>query len=306
MKKKLLCALTIISAFFLIQCSSVTAQKKDDNYTIVDMRTGTKKIIDLDENQYNDAEEFISQPSFSHFAVNSGNVWASSASDLPGIGLYSIIGADDRWKVTNTNQYPYSTIARITVEYQDGSEACGTGTMINRRLLATAGHVLINSNGSSPKSIKMQFGQNGSYVYYETDSFSSYIYRTGYESDRPIEGDYGFIVFNDNSVSSITGFMGIATEPSKSEKLYTAGYPGDLGYYYMYAASGNIVSMNDDLIYHDMDTQPGQSGSPVYIMGTDGYPYLVAMHSSGAKTVNIARRLEPELFYWLRDNGYFG
>ncbi|MCD7825660.1 MAG: hypothetical protein LUH14_06860 [Clostridiaceae bacterium] len=67
-------------------------------------------------------------------------------SNLPGIETYSIIGTDDRWKITNTNQYPYTTIARITVEYQDGSAACGAGAMINSRLLATAGHVLLWSS----------------------------------------------------------------------------------------------------------------------------------------------------------------
>lgn len=300
MKSKYLYMLTIIGAMFFVSPSSlVSAQEKVDNYAIVDMQTGEKETIDLNEEQYNDVEDFVSQPSFSSNITNNGNL-----SDSTEFGTYSIIGTDDRWKITNTSQYPYTTIARITVEYQDGTAACGTGAMINSRLLATAGHVLINSNGSHPKSIRMQFGQNGSYVYYDTSSISSYIYRTGYETNRPTEADYGFVVFKDNTVSSITGHMGIVTSPSISDKLYTAGYPGAMGYYYMYAATGNIVSMTDDLIYHDMDTQPGQSGSPVYIIGTNGYPYLVAMHSSGAGTVNIARRLEPELFYWLKDNGY--
>jgi V8-like Glu-specific endopeptidase len=101
--------------------------------------------------------------------------------------------------------------------------------------------------------------------------------------------------------------MGIVTSTSESETLYTAGYPADMGYYYMYAATGSILSMTDDLINHNMDTYPGQSGSPVYVLGSsDSLPYLVAMHSSGAGTYNIARRLEPSLFYWLKDNGYIG
>ena len=307
MKGKILCMLTIIGAiFFLAPSSFASAQENVDDYIIVDMQTGEKEIIDLDEEQYSDVGEFVSRPSFSSDLIGNGNALKNFLPNVTGIGTQSIIGTDDRWKVTNTNQYPYTTIARITVEYQDGTAACGTGAMVNSRLLATVGHVLINKNGSHPKSIRMQFGQNGSYVYYDTSSFSSYIYRTGYETDRPVEGDYGFVVFKNNTVSSTTGFMGIVTAPSTSDKLYTAGYPGAMGYYYMYAATGNIVSMNNDLIYHNMDTQPGQSGSPVYIIGSDGYPYLVAMHSSGGGTVNIARRLEPELFYWLRDNGYIG
>lgn len=40
--------------------------------------------------------------------------------------------------------------------------------MIDSRLLATVGYVLINSNGSHLKSVRMQFGQNGNYVYYDT------------------------------------------------------------------------------------------------------------------------------------------
>lgn len=305
MKDKIFGVLFLFLALFFISPGYVALAQEDVNdYVMVDVKTGEEQIIDLSSGQYNNAEKFVSQPFFPNY--NEGTAITDCDSKSSGISTHSIIGNDDRWKVTNTNQYPYTSIARLTVTYQDGTVACGTGAMINARLLATAGHVLINSNGSHLKSVRMQFGQNGNYVYYDTSDFKSYIYRGGYETDRPVEGDYGFIVFKDNTVSKYTGHMGIVTVPSKSDTLYTAGYPGDKGYYYMYAATGNIVSMGNDLIYHNMDTMGGQSGSPVYIIGSDGYPYLVAMHSSGAGTVNIARRLETGLFYWLRDNGYLG
>jgi V8-like Glu-specific endopeptidase len=305
MKEKIFGAVLLFWAlFFILPGYVATAQEDDNDYVMVDMKTGEEQIIDLSSGQYSNAEKFVSHPLFPN--QNEEKAITDFDSKDPGISTHSIIGNDDRWKVTNTNQYPYTTIARLTVTYQDGTTACGTGAMINARLLATVGHVLINSNGAHLKSVRMQFGQNGNYVYYDTSDFKSYIYRGGYETDQSIEGDYGFIVFKDNTVSKYTGHMGIVTVPSESDTLYTAGYPGDKGYYYMYAVTGSIVNMGNDLIYHNMDTMGGQSGSPVYIIGTDGYPYLVAMHSSGGGTVNAARRLEPGLFYWLRDNGYLG
>lgn len=301
-EKKVLCLLTLVGAMFLLTPSPLVSAKESDNdYTIVDMQTGEEEKIDLDSEQYQDVEEFVSRPSFPNNSMS--NTIISKGFSEPGIGTSSIIGNDDRTKVTNTNQFPYTAIARMTVEYQDGTAACRSGAMISGRVLATAGHVLINSKGSHPKKITMQFGQNGSYVYYETSDFSSYVYKGGYETDRSVEGDYGFVIFKDKKVSSITGHMGIITSPSTSERLYTAGYPGDKGYYYMYAATGNILRMNDDLIYHKMDTMGGQSGSPVYVNGVGG-PYIVAMHSSGMTTQNIARRLDPALYQWMKDNGF--
>ena len=290
-KRKILCILAILGAIlFLSPESSVYAQENADDYIMVDAQTGERKVIDLEKEGYDDLKQFVSNPSFTGEFLNNGYALANSRNDS--IGTASIIGTDDRWKITNTDQYPYTTIARISVIYQDGTNACGTGAMINPRLLATAGHLLINSNGSHPRTIKMQFGQNG---------YWDYFYQT---FNRPTEADYGFIVFNDDTVSKSTGYMGIRTVPSNSDKLYTAGYPDAMGTYYMYGATGDIIRMNGDLIYHNMDTQKGQSGSPVYIIGSNGYPYLVAMHSTSSVPENIARRLDPGLFYWLQDNGY--
>lgn len=308
MKEKIYGVIMLLVVLFLILPSPIVSAK-DNDYVMVDMKTVEEETINLDAKRYNENQDFVSEPSFSESSffglANKCRLLENFFRGKSGADTYSIIGTDDRWKITNTGQYPYTTIARITVMYQDGTSACGTGAMIGSRLLATAGHILINSDGSHPKSIQMQFGQNGSYVYHDTNSVGAYIYRTGYETNQPLEGDYGFIVFNDNQVSQLTGNMGVTTVPSLSDRLYTAGYPSDKGWYYMYASTGKIIEMEDDLLYHNMDTGGGQSGSPVYIIGPNGYPYLVAMHSSGVGTENIARRLNTGLFYWLRDRGYF-
>ena len=266
---------------------------------------GEEEVVNLEEEGYGDVEEFVSRPSFAQETTDMEELFLNK----PGASTTSIIGTDDRWKITAIRKYPFRTIARIQVQYQDGTVECGTGAMISPKLVATAGHVLINSNGSRPKSIKMQFGQNGSEVFYETSSWRAYIYRGGFETDRPVEADYGFIALWDDTVSKATGYMGIQTAPSLDDRLFTAGYPGDKGPYYMYGATGLIQYMNGDLIYHTMDTYGGQSGSPVYITDKANSPYLVAMHTAGTYTsggapVNLARRLDPGLFQWLKDNGY--
>lgn len=295
----------LVALFYISPSHPASAQEDDGDYVMVDMKTGAEQTIDLDQGEYSEDQEFVSEPSIP--TRNKPMLKTLGGFGIPGVSTYSIIGSDDRRKVTNTDQYPYTTIARLEITYQDGTVVFGTGAMINPRLLATVGHLLINSNGSHLKSVRIEFGRNGNFEYYNTSQVHSYIYRTGFETDRPVVGDYGFIVFKDNTVSRVTGYMGIVTVPSMSDQLYTAGYPADKWYYYMYATTGKIVNMEADLIYHNMDTQPGQSGSPVYIIDSaSGLPYLVAMHSSGAGTVNIARRLEPELFYWLKDHGYFG
>lgn len=231
-------------------------------------------------------------------------------SDLPysvGVGTYSIIGADNRTKVNNASLFPYRAIARLDITRQNGTKTYASGALIGDRIFATAGHAIVQ-DGKMIKSLTLEFGRNGSSAYYTTSDIKSYILREDYSTNPTQEGDYAFVVLN-KGISNITGCFGIQTSISVGDMIYTAGYPQDKGGMDMYQVSGAVLKVGNDKVYYNADTVGGQSGSPVYVM-KNGKPYIVAIHTNGTYTPDAAdasnsgRRIEPNLYNWLKSNGY--
>lgn len=278
-----------IGSLFLSFNSVRAMEQKDYAMHVVEQKTGKNTAYDIDTDADGEITVEPEQPSL------------NKIQDLLGttISTQNIIGTDDR-QLINSISYPYTTIARITVTHQDGSLTYGSGAMIGSRLFATAGHVLINSRLSHPRSIKIEFGLYATSTYYTTSSYSEYIYYGDYQGYNP-DHDYGFVVLSSNVGTEVTGHMGFVTECYDTETIYAAGYPG--GNPYMYLCAGSVCSHTDDLLYIDADFTAGQSGGPIYIL-YDGVPYLKGVISGNAGTTNIGRRLNYPLYQWLSSNGY--
>lgn len=281
----LFCLFTSMTIFSKVQA-------EESKLHVVDMESGSNTAYDIltksDQNGL-----FESQPSI-------GMIQPISQNKGSQFSLRSILGSDNRVLITNTSTYPYTAIARLTVTYQDGTSKCGTGFMISPNLMATAGHVLINSSFSHPKKIVAEFGMYNSSIYYRTTSFSTYIYYGGY-SGYDENTDYGFIVMSSN-VGSITGNFGVRTAADPNQAIYVAGYPG--GNPRLYVGAGNVQAITTELITYNADTEEGQSGGPVYVL-YEGLPYAMAMHSGELEGVhNFGRRIDYGLYEWLYNRGY--
>ena len=123
----------------------------------------------------------------------------------------TIIGSDDRVIVEAHKRYtmPVCATADLTIWHKDGNSSSATAFELGDRLLATAGHVLINDKGSFPRAARVRFGYiNGISVRrYDEDNIAGYIYvgdATGknFNSDN----DYGFIVWKEG-VSDYVGYL---------------------------------------------------------------------------------------------------
>lgn len=280
---------------------------ESEHIIVVDMKTGSRQRFDLPKEENINRSIIVNGelPSYNYYSLK--NIMSDVTNVLgfsTKINPLAIFGPDDRQKVENTSLFPYCAVARLNVTYADGTENYSTGAMINNHLLMTAGHVLMH--GEFPiVNVKVQFGRKGSYTYYEVDDFSHYIVKESYaDFNGKVEDDYGFLVFSSN-VGQYTGHFGYIYNPQNSETLYTAGYPDDKSKgQYMYAASGNILSLSKDVLTFDVDTYGGQSGSPLYVM-RDGQPYAIGAVSAHNDSFNLGRRLDTELYQWLVDHGYW-
>lgn len=283
--------------------------EETESYVMVDVESGEKTVIEIPEKTSEGIDALVSEPSFLE------NNASGAAADLlggTGANTRSVIGTDNRTRVSNANVYPYTAVARLDITCQDGGVTYGSGALIGSRILATAGHVLIDGNGNLPKSLKVEFGKNGSSTYYTTSNVKSYIYKADYGTKVAMEDDYTFVIFNED-VGAVTGYFGIDTSISFGNTVYTAGYPQDMNIYGndMYVSSGLVVNVTDDLLYYTADTSGGNSGSPVYVIKS-GKPYVVGIHTRGKTAVdsggeaNSGRRINSNLYSWLKSVSYVG
>lgn len=214
---------------------------------------------------------------------------------------YSIIGSDDRQKVSNTKDHPYSAICYIEIEWPDGSTGMGTAWMLNRAVAVTAGHCVYSSaNGGWAKSIKLWPGKNGYGFWnnpYGTTTATSINTSSEWVSLADERHDWAILELNDN-IGDKTGWFGFAWTPESltDAEVTISGYPGEHRYY-QYKMSGKITGCNTyKLYYNAIDTSGGQSGSPIF----NSVSIVYGIHCYGGATENSGTRITEGLFNLLK------
>lgn len=305
MKKfKSFIALMMIACIVFTSAEYASAEAKDKLTVITEENNVENFLINKEANR-----DIVIKPKEPELAFMFKNIFAAQSS---GIGTQVVIGPDSRNMITDTYKYPYTAIARLTMTYEGVSGvAYGTGFLVGGNVLATAGHCLIDvdRNGVKHKltSLKVEFGYSYSRgtAYLTLNGWDALIYYGDYQTPNPAT-DYGFVILKQN-VATTVGQFGIQTSVSNNQSVFITGYPGDKDSQCrkMYIGEGNVTEVNVDYIKHNVDTYSGQSGSPVYSMGTDG-PYATAIHYGGNSyyNYNLARRLESGLVQWLFDNNF--
>lgn len=201
-----------------------------------------------------------------------------SASD---VSPFTIIGTDDRVKVTDTTVSPYNAVANLTLRYSNGTVRYGTGFLIGPNTIATAGHVVYDrANGlGSPTSITVRLGDTPTSHPYGTQTVysSNFYYPSAWKNSGGISNDYGVIKLN-TAVNNITPFTISDQDTPVGTAIKIAGY--DYKTAQQWKTSGTVVETFTGRIDYRMDTLPGMSGSPVYI----GTRTVVAINTYDAGT----------------------
>lgn len=221
----------------------------------------------------------------------------------------SIIGKDDRDIITDTDASPYAAIAYLSISYSCGCGATGTGFMISKNCMLTAGHCIIcTDHGNEASSITAWFGYKSSsdYLLRKTATPNdSVIYHDPNYTGSQKNYDYGYVVFNTN-VGNTTGWFGMA---SRNDSTLDGMNINVTGYRYgvMYDCVGEITSVTNKRIKYDADTEPGQSGSPVYFNDSTYGNLAVGIHTTGTDVLNWKNsgwRITSEFINHLADLGY--
>ncbi|MBQ3136625.1 MAG: hypothetical protein IJB74_03995 [Clostridia bacterium] len=303
----ILCAVFICSVMICITYAETspleifTKESKTFSVTEIDMDTGKETVRTFDKivsSQLNEMETF----------------------DLPEskfMSSRSVMGSDERIKVEDTTVYPHSAIVLLEIDWGGIIPTYATGFMISENVAVTSAHALYKRNNGFAEEVKIYpakdgFGAwNNPYgttvakamgVCTEWVDFidnNANIYATFHD------GDWGAVIL-DEPLGRETGIISLKC-PTDSE-LETAktksiiklcGYPGDLHLlpYYQYMSTGNVYEYMDELIYYMLDSEGGQSGSPIL----DENNTAIGIHCGGdpnEQSFNFAVRMDENMLYY--------
>ena len=211
-----------------------------------------------------------------------------------------IILSDDQFLVADTTIDPYRKIVYLE-SFFDSGPLKGTGVMIAPNLVLTAAHNIYSVElGQWSQEVVVTPAQNDGAAPYGVYQGSRVFMFKAYQNEASDAVDsYDLAVVQlSESVDSQVGFLPVSGQLSEGNRIQIAGYPATtqskIGF--MYAMWGDITSFNGTLINYKIDTESGQSGSPVLNEKNE----IVGIHTkgfvgeNGDYIYNAARRINQD------------
>ena len=211
-----------------------------------------------------------------------------------------IIGTDDRKRITNTNSWPWRVHGHMIMTFPNGKRYIGSGTLINRHHVLTAGHCIHSKqDGGWARSVVFIPGQNDNSKPYGAIWATRLVSAIGWTSNANRNYDYGMLVLS-SDVGKRTGWFGIITTSDKKllrKRVNLSGYPGDKGGRQQWWHADVIKQVGSRRVIYDIDTMGGQSGSGVWakFSGFKGEK-VAAIHTTGSSSGNGATRINRPVF----------
>jgi len=209
--------------------------------------------------------------------------------------------ADNRVRITNTTAWPNRVHGHCIITYPDKKQYIGSGTMVNKHHVLTAGHVVFSkANGGWATSVQFNAAQNDSTLPYGT-AFATYLFSfKGWTDSGQRDYDTGMLILN-RDLGNQTGWMGLITTSDgnlSNHQITVSGYPGDKGGQQLWAATAPIVSVADRQIGYNAFTKGGDSGAGVYGLWQGiNLEHVCADHVAGPNGVpNTGSRLAKNKF----------
>ena len=222
--------------------------------------------------------------------------------------------ADDR---TGSNQVvspeikgtPWKAICHLTMIYESGQRAIGTGFLVGERTVITAGHcVFLPSFGQAIRVtvVPAREGNDAPFGWNEATlvDFSRDWQNTN-ERDPDPQHDFGAVFLSTPTLHqrvrhtlSTAAFADADVRGIRVANV--AGYPGRRPIK-MERDHGPLViddtrPLDPRILYHLLETHEGQSGGPIIHYNAATTTVTVfGIHTYGDAANNIARRIDPEL-----------
>ncbi|WP_160167124.1 trypsin-like serine peptidase [Rhodopirellula baltica] len=209
----------------------------------------------------------------------------------------AVIGDDDRVRIQNTNEYPYSAICSLEIVARTGRHFVGTGFLVDSNTVVTAGHCLfMPDQGGWAKQIRVYPGRNGAG---EARDFAAINMHSveGWTRDRRPQQDYGAITLDaDASRYGSLGYVTFSDREIVKHDYHVVGYSADKPIGTLWGHLRELVQVRRHTLIYEMDTYGGNSGCPVFCLGDNDEVFTVGIHNYGDISGNSATRITDEVF----------
>jgi glutamyl endopeptidase len=262
-------------------------------------------------------------------------------------GFLTIIGDDDRERRLDTHEAPLRMIVSLELVDATGRRAFGTGFMIGRRTVGTCAHNLFKT-GLQPFVTTQLFARPGResgrppaggpdadpapFGVHEVTP-EAWLMHPQWQASQAAAHDVAFLQLA-QPVGERTGWFGIGalSDAALADRMVNvAGYPFYVGNRNRMPPEPNrippgqestqlwwhrdrVLKVDADQIFYDVDTFPGNSGSPVILMplADDAFsgPTVVGVHTRGIargaadpdeRVHNTATRITPDILAMMAD-----
>jgi V8-like Glu-specific endopeptidase len=216
------------------------------------------------------------------------------------ISPFEVIGRDERVRVERTDRPPWWWICRLSITYESGALAAGTGFLIGPRAIATAGHNIRRAGHGAAARIACTFGLNGGAAISVDDAIAAQSHPTWRSSFNP-KFDVG-CVFIKSKIGESLGWFNV-TSPNDAALRNLTGVINCAGYddtekqplNSLWYANGALAGFDSAYLHYMLDTSAGQSGSPVFHTTANARRNAIAIHAYFDGRQNRGVRMTPEL-----------
>jgi V8-like Glu-specific endopeptidase len=211
----------------------------------------------------------------------------------------SVIGWDDRRRVTSTTNYPWNTFCYLGTTYPGGASFRGSGCLVGPNMVLTAAHVVYSFSTHRFVSrvviapAQSQAAANATVLRpYGTRNSLMVATSTRYTTSGASADDYGAVFFS-VPFNNISTYMPVEFNNAPTA-VNLAGYPsgvlGETNSQAMWWGYGRVTRVESRLLKYEADATAGNDGSPLFADTMSGRR-LVGLHSSGAVIYNAGPRL---------------
>ncbi|WP_071870049.1 fibronectin type III domain-containing protein, partial [Enterococcus quebecensis] len=189
----------------------------------------------------------------------------------------AVIGTDERVKVPDTTKAPYSSSAYLSMY-----TTSGTGTVIGKNKVLTAGHVVegIKTNWQMSQA-RVVPAKDGNYSPFGSFQVESIDIHKGWSVNNNRDNDIAVVTLKPNKNGQNIGDV-VPVIPVKNVPHIPLGTKGNMPGYggdkfgEMWEGRGSIIEQSALRVYYNIDTIGGNSGGPVY----NNLNELIAVHTS--------------------------